>query len=159
MNIPVMAPDERSVRTYLDGAAFQAGVTASRWRLVSFGWPDVTIAVRAAPRDGAPDEFVIRFELTGYPNVAPAGDIWDLAAGALLPAARRPKGGAIGMIFRADGWNGGAGMYAPWDRAGLRAHPQWAQTYRRSAWHARRALTFVLEQVSERLMADDYLGV
>jgi hypothetical protein len=50
-------------------------------------------------------------------------------------------------------------MYAPWDRAGLQAHPEWAQTYRQSAWHADRTLTFVLEQVSERLMADDYLGV
>lgn len=159
MNIPVMAPDERAVRKHLDGAVFQAGVTTGRWRLMSFEWPNVTIAVRAAPRVGAPDEFVIRFEVTGYPNIAPTGDIWDLAAGTLLSAARRPKGDAIGMIFRTDGWNGGAGMYAPWDRVGLQAHPDWAQVYPRSAWLASRTLTFVLEQVSERLMADDYLGI
>jgi hypothetical protein len=159
MSTPVMAPDVRAVHKHLDGALFRAGVTSGRWRLISFGWPYVTIAVRAAPREGAPTEFVIRFELTGYPNAAPTGDIWDRTAGTLLPAVRRPKGDAIGMIFRPDGWNSGAGMYAPWDRAGLQAHPEWAQTYRRSAWHAERTLTFVLEQVSERLMADDYLGV
>lgn len=158
MTAPVMAPDERAVRKHVDGAIFQTGVTSGRWRLVSLDWAYVTTAVRAAPRDGAPEEFFIRFEVTGYPNIAPTGDIWDRTADTLLPAASRPKGDAIGMIFRADGWNGGAGMYAPWDRAGLQAHPEWVQKYRRSAWHAGRTLTFVLEQVSERLMADDYLG-
>jgi hypothetical protein len=159
MTTPLTAPDERAVRKHLDGALFQTGVTACRWRLMSLEWPKATIAVRAAPREGAPDEFVIRFELSGYPNVAPTGDIWDPTAAVLLPAERRPKGDPIGMIFRADGWNGGVGMYAPWDRAGLQAHPDWAQTYPRSAWHAGRTLTFVFEQVSERLMADGYLGV
>lgn len=157
--MPVTAPDERAVRRHLDGALFQAGVTSGRWRLVSFEWPHVTIGIRAAPRQGAPDEFVVRFEVSGYPNVAPTGDLWDIVADAPSPAESRPKGELIGMIFRPDSWNNGLGMYAPWDRAGLNAHPEWAQSYRRSAWHGGRTLTFVLEQLSERLMADGYVGI
>src|SRR5207245_422190 len=112
------------------GGRFQAGVAAGRWRLISVTWPAAVVAVSAAARGSSPAEFALHFELTGYPQNAPTGGLWDTAADASLPADRRPKGERAAQLFRADSWQGGAtAMYAPWDRIGLQAHPDWAQKY------------------------------
>jgi hypothetical protein len=160
MTTAVMAPDERALREHLGGARFQVGVEAGRWRLISLEWPIALIAVSAAPRPNAPTEFVIRLDLAGYPHTAPTGGLWDLDTGTHLATAGRPKGDRAAVIFRNDGWAGGAAaMYAAWDRIGLQAHPEWAQRYPRSTWNASRDLTFILSNVHEVLTADDYLGV
>ena len=156
----VLAPDERAFRAHLDTGRFLAGVDAGRWRLVSVEWPIAILMVSAAPREGAPTEFSIRFELNGYPNAAPTGGIWDLDVGATLAAKKRPKGERVALVFRFDG--GGCGptaMYAPWDRMGLQGHPEWAGSAPHLAWHPERDLTFILEHVHELLNADDYLGI
>jgi hypothetical protein len=160
MTATAMGPDERTVRAHLAGARFRAGVAAGQWRLIELSWPYVLIAVSAAERAGGPSEFVIRFELTGYPSTAPTGGLWDVDADGSLPAERRPKGERAASLFRTDGWAGGPfAMYAAWDRLGLQAHPDWAQTYRLQAWNASREISFVLSRVHEVLNADDYLGV
>lgn len=158
--ITTEAPDERALRAHLRSGRFQAGVD-TKWRLIEpVKWPLAMIAVAAAARSGAPDEFVIRFELQGYPGVAPTGGLWDLASDSYLDLARRPKGGEASSVFRCDGWlGGGKAMYAAWDRLGLQAHPDWAQRYPRSAWHQGRDLTFILENVYRILHSDDYLGI
>lgn len=156
---PILAgPDERALREHLRGARFQAGVEAGRWRLISLDWPAAFVAVAAAPRPSAPEEFVIRFDLSGYRQAAPTGGLWDLTAGDFLPADRRPKGERSGRIFRAD-WENGRAMYAAWDRVALQGHTGWPQQYPRSAWNAQRDLSFVLASVHEVLTADDYLGI
>jgi hypothetical protein len=167
----VMSPDQRAVRDHLSGGRFRSGVADGRWRLVHevapadgadnlVGWPFVVVAIRAAPRQNAPAEFAIRFELNSYPNTAPTGGIWDVDADVSLPADRRPKGDDLAQLFRADGWTGGAkAMYAPWDRLGLQAHPDWAQKYPQCAWNPGRELTFILENVHGMLNNDDYLGI
>lgn len=154
-----MAPDERALRSDLASGGFRAGEAAGRWRLVDIAWPHVTVAITAGSRPDSPGEFVVRFECTGYPHTAPTGSIWDLETDASMPADRRPKGEHAAKLFRADGWQGGTAMYAPWDRAGLRAHPDWAQKYPLSAWNPTRTLTFIVDNVHEVLNADDYLGV
>jgi hypothetical protein len=160
MTAPVMAPDERAVREHLSGGRFLAGVAAGRWRLVSVTWPRVLVAVTAAPRPNSPAEFVLRLETAGYPHTAPTGGLWDVHTDGSLAADRRPKGERAAQMFRSDGWLGGAtAMYAPWDRLGLQAHGEWAQTYPRLAWNATRDLSFILANVWEVLNADDYLGV
>ena len=64
------------------------------------------------------------------------------------------------MLFRTDGWTGGStAMYAPWDRIGLQAHPDWAQKYPLEAWNPTRDISFVLTNVHEVLSADDYVGI
>jgi hypothetical protein len=54
---------------------------------------------------------------------------------------------------------GSTAMYAPWDRLGLQAHPEWAQTYRLQAWNPTRDLSFILENVHEVPNSDQYLGI
>ncbi len=159
MSTVVVGPDERAVRAHFDGGRFRAGMAARQWRLLSFTWPYVLIAVSAAERANGPAEWAIRFELTGYPHTAPTGGIWDPESDTSLAPDRRPKGQRAAQLFRADGWVGGAtAMYAPWDRVGLQAHPEWANAYPMQAWNPTRDLSFVLEQVHEVLNADDYLG-
>jgi len=156
----VIAPDERTVREHLRGGRFQSGVAAGHWRLICVKWPVAMVAISAAARGDSPAEFVLRFDLSGYPHTAPTGGLWDAATDASLPAGCRPKGERAAQLFRTDGWLGGASaMYAPWDRMGLQAHPDWAQRYPHDAWNPARDLSFVLSKVHEVLNADDYLGI
>jgi hypothetical protein len=118
------------------------------------------VSVSGATRAGAPPEFAFRFDLSGYPNTTPTGGIWDVEAGSTLAADKRPKGERVALVFRFDG--GGCGptaMYAPWDRRGLQAHPEWAGSAPHLAWHPGRDLTFILGHIHELLNADDYLGI
>jgi hypothetical protein len=158
MTAPVMSPDQRALWAHMESARFQVGVTAGRWRVISLEWPIAIIAVSAAARDNAPDEFALRFDLAGYPQVAPTGGLWDLDSDCILPAGLRPKGDRAAQIFRGD-WEGGRAMYAAWDRVALSGHPGWPQQYPYSTWNAQRDLTFILANVFEVLNADDYLGI
>jgi hypothetical protein len=156
----VIAPDERALREHLRGGRFQSGVAAGHWRLISVLRPVAMVAVAAAARTNSPVEFVLRLELSGYPHTVPTGGLWDLDSDTSLPADRRPKGARAAQLFRTDGWAGGAtAMYAPWDRMGLQAHPEWAQNYPHDAWNPTRDLSFILSNVNEVLNADDYLGI
>lgn len=160
MTSVVIPPDERALREHLRGGRFRVGVAAGRWRLVSVTWPLVVVAVSAAERPSSPREFVLRFELSGYPHTAPTGGLWDLATESSVPADKRPKGERAAQLFRTDGWAGGpTAMYAPWDRGGLQAHPDWAQMYPLQTWSPTRDLSFVLANIHEVLNANDYLGV
>lgn len=160
MTPDVTAPDERALLEHLAGGRFKSSAAAGRWRLISVEWPVVIIAVAAAPRPTSPDEFVLRFEVSGYPHTTPTGGLWDLGTNASLPAGRRPQGERAAQLFRADAWLGGAtAMYAPWDRMGLQVHPDWAKQYPNEAWSPARDLSFILSNVHEVLNADDYLGI
>lgn len=152
-----IGPDQRALCDHLRSARFQAGIDSGRWRLISKSWPNALIAISAAPREGAPAEFVLKFELSGYPTIAPNGCPWDLDADTVLPAAKRPKGVRVGQIFRAD-WNEGRGLYAPWERLAL-DHADWAAKYPKDIWTPRRDLTFYLTNVHDALNNDDYVGI
>jgi hypothetical protein len=152
-------PSQRDVQQHFASARFQAGVAAGRWRLVSVDWPFVLVAIAAAPRKDSPSEYFIRFELEGYPQIAPTGEIWDNDANDPLAAAHRPKGLRAALLFRVDGWGPAPhAMYAPWERRALADHGDWAEKHPRAAWNPTRDLTFVLAQIHEILNADDYLG-
>jgi hypothetical protein len=160
MTSVVMAPDERALRGHLRGGGFQSGAAAGNWRLICVNWPLAMVAVSAAVRGKSPAEFVLRFELGSYPHTPPTGGLWDTSADASLPVGGRPKGERSAQLFRTDGWQGGAtAMYAPWDRMGLQAHPDWAHKYPHDAWNPTRDLSFILSKVHEILNADDYLGI
>lgn len=152
-----VGPDERALREHLRSARFQAGVDGGRWRLMSLTWPFAVITVTAAPRDRAPGEYALRFDLTGYPHRITAAP-WDANADGLLPPERRPTGERVGHVFRTD-WNEGRVLYAPWDQTALEGHGDWPSRYPKYAWNPQRDLTFYLANVFEVLNNDDYLGL
>lgn len=150
----VIGSDEIGVRTHLASGRFLAGAAAKRWRLIDLTWPFAIIAVAAAPRPGSPNEWLFRFELTGYPQQAPTITPWDLSRGRRLADQSCPKGERVQEVIRP----GLDYLYASYDRQGLNSHPEWVRTYARSAWNPKRDLTFVLEKLSDLLTSDDYAG-
>jgi hypothetical protein len=152
-------PDEVTLRADIAGAGFQMGLDERAWRLIELDWPHALIGVSAAARDNAPKEFILRFELSGYPQSAPTSCLWDLSAGAMLDPASYPKGERAVTVFRAD-WEGGRGLYAPWDRLAIETHdPSWVGRFPLTAWNQTRQLSFYLRNVHDLLNADDYVGI
>jgi hypothetical protein len=156
-----MSPDEAVLRSHLEAARFRIGLADGRWRLDDLTWPHALIAVAAAPRPGAPDEFAFRFEMTGYPVSAPTACVWDVAAGMPLSGAQRPKGpdGQVLQLVR-DNWQEGKALYAPFDRVAITDHgPAWADQWPKSKWTPARDLAFVLGRIHDELQSSDYVGI
>ena len=156
-DITIIAPDELAARAALQSARYQSGVDSKRWRLVSLEWPVGVFAVSAAPRDNSPPEYVLRIDLTGYPQQAPTAEPWNLERGERLAPGERPKGERAAEIFRCD-WEQGSALYAPWDRIALAGHPNWVTQHKAYVWHPGRDVAFFLHCVHDLLNDDDYLG-
>ena len=154
-----LSPDERVFRQHLTSAPFQEGVARRRWWIVGdIAWPVVLVAVAAGPRDNAPSEYLLRFDLTGYPEMAPKVTPWNLTTGEVLEEKVRPKGERVGNVFRSD-LDGGTFLYAPFDRVALdRYHADWRRRYPQQAWNGGRDLAWVLRILHEMLNNDDYTG-
>ena len=154
-----MSPDERSFREHVKSPRFQDGVGRGRWQMVGdIAWPIVMIAVSAAPRDNAPSKYVLRFDLTGYPEEAPTATPWNPTTGDVLEPDFRPKGVRVGYVFRPD-WENGRALYAPFDRVGLNSHPDWRKQHPRRVWDSSKDLAWLLQILHEMLNNDDYTGV
>ena len=154
-----MAPDEAAFLEDLAGAHFQAGVDADRWRLVGpVEWPNATIAVSAAPRENGPEEFAIRFELSGYPDMAATGTPWHLGENRQLLPEERPKGGRAEMAFRTN-WENGRALYLPCDRVAIQGHSDWSAKHAGLLWDATVGIASYLRVVHEVVNEDDYAGI
>ena len=154
-----MSPDERVFRAHLTSARFREGVERGRWRVVGeVTWPVVLVAIAAAPRVNAPCEYVLRIDLSGYPETAPTAMPWNLATGGALKEEERPKGTQVSHVFRTD-WESGRALYAPFDRVALSAHPNWRTTHPRRAWDSSKDLAWLLQVLHEMLNNDDYTGI
>jgi hypothetical protein len=151
-------PDERAFRAHTSTGRFSAGVDAGEWRLVGdITWPHAIIAISAAPREDAPDEYFFRFELSGYPNIAATASVWNPATGCLAPETERPKVNYTPSPFRSD-WNGGTALYIPCDRVGVQGH-DWATAHPGELWEPTRGISKYLIYVHARLHEDSYTGL
>ena len=154
-----MAPDERVLRAHVASAQFINGVECGKWRIVGgIDWPSALVAVSAASREGAPEEFFFRCDLAGYPNAAPTATPWDPATGDVLDEAKRPKGDGLGLVFRTD-WEGGRALYAPFDRVALSSHDGWQSRYPRRTWDATKTLAWILQILHAMLNDAGYAGI
>ncbi len=141
-------PAETAVTSDINSPKFRRGVRRGFWRVVSYNFPHLTMAVAATEPDGKVVEYRFRFELSGFPGTAPMVIIWDFVGEQMLPPDRRPRG--CGRVIEAFKVWGEPTVYRPWDRmAG--AHGNWNQTYPQFAWHPKRDLTFILEDLHELL--------
>lgn len=150
-----MTPAQIAVDADMASTRFRVGLLRKQWRLISYDFPLLVMAVSSVEPDGTPGEYSFRFELTGYPAVAPAVQTWDCATNALLPAERRPSGSPrVREAFKS--W-GPDTVYRPWDRnAG--AHGNWTQNYPELAWNSQRDLTFILEDLHGLLTSNAVAG-
>jgi hypothetical protein len=135
---------EKAVAADLASTRFRAGARRGHWRKVSYEFPVLLMAVAATEPDGAASEYFFRFELTGFPGAAPEVMLWDVAATTLLAPNKHPKGTQrVTEAFKA--WGKGS-IYRPWDRHGSK-HNNWSTTHPELAWHPKRDLTFILEDL------------
>jgi hypothetical protein len=148
-----MAPDERAFRAEVAKAKFEIGQSERRWRLIDIAWPFAFIGVTA--RDGA--EYVLRFNVSGYPQSPPTAGPWDIARSAIMAAERWPKsrGGRVGAVFRLD-WKGGTALYLPCDRESIAGHDNWRTEQPSKIWRPADGIVQYLELVHELLNCHDY---
>lgn len=156
-----MAADDPAARVllaHLEDGPFASGVARGRWRLVEVAWPNLRIAISAAPRPGAPAEYELRFDCTGYPRQAPTGQPWDGARNAPLAQPHWPTGrGRVPLAFNPD-WGGGAALYLPCDRRALDGHEHWRTQHPSMIWSPDGDITQYLRIVHDLLNTTDYAG-
>ncbi|MGH7618153.1 MAG: DUF7665 family protein [Gemmatimonadaceae bacterium] len=154
-----MDADERVFRAHVARAAFQVGVDRGRWRSISIDWPVAVIAVSAASRAGASDEYAFQFKLNGYPTTAPTGRLWDAGGDQALAHARRPWGGGrVALAFRTD-WRGDTCLYLPCDREALAGHDAWRTQHPSMIWNSSSDITLYLRVLHDLLHSRDYTGI
>lgn len=135
---------KEAVASDLASARFRAGVIRGYWRQVSYEFPVLILAVAAVEPSGSSSEYCFRFELADYPGTAPEVKIWDCAQNTVLPKEKRPKGS--GRVIKAFQVWGANTVYRPWDRQSA-GHNNFARDFPDLAWHPRRDLSFILEDL------------
>lgn len=136
-------PAVSAVSTDLASVRFRVGLVRGQWRVISYEFPLLIVGVAAVEPDGGASEYTFRFELAGFPGAAPAVQIWDVGAGTTLALEKRPKGSARVVAAFKD-WPPSQGIYRPWERA---AGPHFGQPHPSLAWHPKRDLAFVMEDL------------
>ena len=134
--------EARAVSADLTSARFRAGVARGQWRLLDKATPIVIVAVAAIEPDGSASEYSFRFELKGFPGIAPDVRIWDTQKSAPLATELRPQGSAR-VIDAFKVWNADNTVYRPWERQGG-PHNNWTDAHPNLRWNAARDLAFVL---------------
>lgn len=153
-----MTIDEQVFRSHIELGPFQSGVARGHWRLVSINWPVVIIAISAASRPNAPDEYVLRFDLTNYPKAPPTALPWNVEKNCRLDTRDRPSGKIrVSKAFRTD-WKNGDALYLPCDRLAIDGHDGWKNKHPEMIWNPDRDITQYLRIVHELLTSRDYTG-
>lgn len=155
---PLQPPDERVFRHHIDQGPFQSGVERGYWRLIQVAWPHVLIGVRAAPREQASDELVLRFECSDYPRAAPTAQPWDPAAERPLAFADWPTGRSRVVLAFNPGWKSGQCLYLPCDRLSFDGHDPWRTQHPEMIWSPDGDITQYLRIVHDLLTSSDYTG-
>lgn len=147
-----MSPDEKALRADLESGRFLAGEARMRWRLVSIDWPHVQIGIMAKEEQ----EFVLRFDCTGYPQNPPTARLWDAEKNMAFEVSSWPKGGPrIVAVFNPN-WKSGVALYLPCDRTAIEGHDNWRHEHPSKIWNPTRGITQYVEIVHELLQSRDY---
>jgi hypothetical protein len=144
-----IAGDQATLEMHLRQTAFLAGVEEGRWQILAYQFPYLEVRVTATTFDGFEHSMEFRLECAGYPAIGPFIERWDATAG-LRPAAPDPSVTAPSVADALKDWNetgtGHGGIYRAWSRDAAR-HNNWATTRPELAWHPRRTLTFLMEEL------------
>lgn len=140
----------RTLEVDLGAGRFKAGAAKKRWQLLALKWPYVYVEVF----DHQGRAVCIRFDCTGYPDIAPQGTPWDYANQHQLPAHLWPKGGRVSQVFN-PGWQNGAALYIPCDRISIAGHDNWKVEHPHLIWNPTRGLLQYVEAIHEILQSHE----
>ncbi len=151
--MPIQDPALDWVERDLDSVAFRAGIRRGFWRLQSFEFPILFILVNAGEGNGTPIWFRFKFGLNRYPGQAPSCQLWEMDSDREIREENRPRkknsDGTREMFDPFKPWQE-SHVYRPWEKeAGPHLDAQNKHPY--LAWRPDRDLTFVLEDIYERL--------
>lgn len=135
---------KQAADTDLTSPRFRRGEVSKYWRKISFDFPILVMAISGIDTGGNCCEYFFRFELTGFPGTAPEAKIWDISANAPLATDLRPKGSER-VVKAFQDW-GEKSVYRPWDRHSGN-HNNFSTNFPDLAWHSKRDLTFILEDI------------
>lgn len=143
-----MNPDEKALVEDLNSDRFASGADRGYWRMVAREGLLVTfdLAAKNGRRVG------VRLDCSGYPGVAPTGQLWSIPDDGPLPVATWPQGGRASAVFNPS-WStqfGGA-FYIPYDRRALDGHDGWATTNPGHVWDLNKTVVDVLHLLREVL--------
>lgn len=156
----ILTPDERVFREHLEAGPFQSGVDRERWRLISVDWSHAVLAVSAAQRPNAPEEYFFRFELSNYPAVPPTAQPWNSEKNAPLEVDKWASGdGRVSLAFN-SGYKGGTCLYLPCDREAFdQGHQNWIHQHPEMIWSPDGDITQYLRIIYDLLNSKDYTGL
>jgi hypothetical protein len=162
-------PDQRLYDEDTRSAEFRMGVAGGRWGTpesallpTDLAWPSVILSIAAAPRDNAPERFLVRLDMAGYRSVPPTGMFWDPASKSTLEFAKRPKGkpeSRVARVFRTDWAESGRAFYHPYDRVAAQSHPAWPTEQPHLIWTASNTIVDYLTEFHALLNSGDYVGI
>lgn len=135
------------LKTHLGSARFMAGEDDGRWRAQAPAWPNLIVNL-IAPGGSVS----LRFDLVGYPNVAPTSTPWDQAQNCVLDARHWPTGTNTSRVFN-PGWAKAKGwaLYFPLDRVAASDHQNWFTESPDLAWNGTKTICDYLDYVSNVL--------
>lgn len=147
------APDQRAFEADVAKPAFRLGEADGRWRLVEIAWPFALIAITAKDQQ----EYILRFNCSGYPQTPPTGGPWDSSHNAVLAFDLWPqgRGGRVSAVFRTD-WKDGTALYLPCDRESFAGHENWRHEMPSKIWRPKDGIIQYLELVYDLLNCGDY---
>jgi hypothetical protein len=148
-----MSPSEDAIQSHLQSGRFLAGAARGRWQLRALAFPTVCVAICAS--DGR--RIVLRFDCTGYPDVAPTATVWDWVNGRALSPSQWPRGGRVSQVFNPS-WKGGAALYIPCDRQSIEGHPNWYAQYPWLIWKPSVGLVHYIEAIHEVLQSYELIA-
>jgi hypothetical protein len=111
---------------------------------VSRVFPRLVVDISATEPEGTASVYRFNIELAGYPAAAPHVTIWDRQKDEPLPPTARPRGGQrVQTAFQA--WAADT-VYRPWERSAA-THGNFHSLFPQLAWHPKRTLAFILEDM------------
>jgi len=155
-----MRPDATLFVQHVAGPEFQAGIDRGDWGFLTEdpahqNWPVVIIWVSAREKPGKPDRYYFRFELSGYPAIAPTACPWDAANNRRLDNALWPRGNALVSRTFNYGWNASA-LYTPCDRLAMTGHDIWKTQFPNLWWQPSFTIVVYLSFIHSLLHSSDY---
>ena len=144
-----MEPDETALVDDLASARFLSGADHGYWQLVARERVLVTVDLAAATGR----HVGVRLDFTGYPGVAPTGQLWSIAENDPLPVDQWPQGGRASQVFN-PAWSqqfGGAAFYFPYDRRAIAGHDPWISDHPGHVWDINKTVVDVLQLLREVL--------
>ena len=155
-----MRPDTLLFNQHVNDADFQSGIDQGMWGIQDYdpeypAWPIVLIWIQATAKLGCPDKYFFRFDLNGYPSIAPTACPWDATTNVRLDNSMWPKGSQFVSKTFNFSWKPDA-LYAPCDRVAMPGHEPWQTEFPELWWQSSFKINAYLNFLHRLLNSSDY---